>query len=150
MLLIDRLGVDYARAGGGRTLRLRTVEYMRWAKALAMEEGIHKLAQSGIYDLLSAEDLGLDKLELHIHDKHTDGLPKLKEAIGSRYRVDANSVLTAEGSSLANFLILASWVRPGDPVLLEDPCYEPLEAVLGALGARVMRVPIDGKEESCP
>lgn len=119
---------------------------MRWAKALNLEEGIHNLAQSGIYDFLSAEDLGLDKLELHIHDKHCDGLPALKEAIGSRYGVDAGSVLTAEGSSLANFLILAAWVGPGDQVLLEDPCYEPLDAVLESLDARITKVPVDGKE----
>lgn len=122
---------------------LRTIAYMRWAKALAMDKGLHNLASSSIHGFLAREDLGLDRLDLPVWGDHVDGLPNLREAIGRRYRVDAGRVLTSEGSSLANFLILAAWIRPGDRVLLEDPSYEPLGAVLGSLDARIRRVAVD-------
>jgi aspartate/methionine/tyrosine aminotransferase len=119
---------------------------MRWAKALAMKQGIHNLADSSVRDLLSKDDLGLDRFDLPVWGGHVDGLPALREAIGVRYRIDPARVLTSEGSSLANFLILAAWVRPGDPVLIEDPFYEPLGAVLESLDARIRPVAVDGSD----
>ena len=48
-------------------------------------------------------------------------------------------VVTAPGTSGANFLAFAALVEPGDEVLVERPTYEPLLAALGFLGARVRR-----------
>ena len=124
----------------------KPVAYMRWAKTLALEEGIHNLASSDIHGFLSREELGWEGLELPIWDPHGDGLPLLREAIAARYRVDPSQVLTSQGASLANFLILSAWVRPGDHVLLEDPFYEPLGSVLEGLEARIHRVAVDVPE----
>jgi aspartate/methionine/tyrosine aminotransferase len=116
---------------------------MRWAKELALGEPKHNLATSGIYGLCTDEELRPLIIDLPLGSVHSDGLPALKEAIGARYRVSPERVLTAEGASLANFLILAASVRPGDPVLLEDPFYEPLGSVLESLDARITLVSVD-------
>jgi len=127
-------------------VRLEEVAYMAWAKTHLEEPGIRNLGSSGIRDLLTMDDLGDLMRGLSVWGHNEDGLPELREAIAARYGVAASSVLAAEGTSLANFLVLAAWVRPGDPVLLEEPFYEPLGAALGAVGARVERVPVDGPE----
>lgn len=124
-------------------MRLRPVVYMRWAKELGLEEGIHNLAKGGIYGFLDEGDLQLVSRDLQLWSRHTDGYPPLKDAIAARYEVGPEEVLTAEGTSLANFLVLAATVRPGDAVLLEDPFYEPLGSVLEALEARIVRVAVD-------
>ena len=50
----------------------------------------------------------------------------LTAAIAAHCGVAADHVVTAVGSSGANFLALAALVRPGDAVLVEDPGHAPL------------------------
>ena len=119
------------------------VPFMRWAKEIYESDGLHFLAGSGIHDLLDEEDLDLSRAPLRVWLKNSFGLPALREAIAARHRVRPEEVLAAEGASGANFLILTAWIRPGDPVLLEEPHYEPFATVLCALGARIVRVAVD-------
>jgi aspartate/methionine/tyrosine aminotransferase len=53
--------------------------------------------------------------------------------------VTPGQVVLAEGTSGANFLAFSALVEPGDEVLVEQPTYEPLLAILGFLGARIRR-----------
>jgi hypothetical protein len=119
---------------------------MAWAKAQLERDDIHNLGSSGIRNLVPIEEVLAIIPEVDFTQTNEDGLPALREAIAARYRVDPTRVLVAEGTSLANFLMLAAVVRPGDPVLLEEPYYEPLGSVLRALDARIVTVPIDGSE----
>jgi aspartate/methionine/tyrosine aminotransferase len=119
---------------------------MRWAKEHLHTEEQHNLGNSGVRRLLTAEELGLADAPLPLFGHNDDGYPPLLEAIATRFSVNVEQVLAAEGTSLANFLTLAAWIRPGDPVLLEDPGYEPLGSVLSSLEARIERVRIDGKD----
>ncbi len=124
-------------------MRLEPVPYMTWAKTYLQSPDLHNLGNSGIRGVLSMADLAPALEGLSIWGSNEDGLPALREAIAGRYRVAAENVLLAEGTSLANFLVLAAWIRPGDPVLLEEPYYEPLGTVLRGVGARIRAVAVD-------
>jgi aspartate/methionine/tyrosine aminotransferase len=63
----------------------------------------------------------------------------LREAIAAKEGVAPDCVVAADGTSMANMLALAALVEPGDEVLVEQPTYEPLLAILGFLGARIVR-----------
>jgi aspartate/methionine/tyrosine aminotransferase len=67
----------------------------------------------------------------------------LTAAIAAHHGVPAGHVVTAVGSSGANFLALACLVRPGDAVLVEDPGHAPLAAAARLFGAEVIAVPRD-------
>jgi aspartate/methionine/tyrosine aminotransferase len=86
----------------------------------------------------------LDRLPLSIAELELDGASRhryrpLREAIGAKEGVDADRVVAADGTSMANFLALAALVGPGDEVLVEHPTYEPLLAAARFLGARIAR-----------
>jgi aspartate/methionine/tyrosine aminotransferase len=66
---------------------------------------------------------------------------RLAEAIAAHHGVTAEHVVTAVGSTGANFLALASLVRPGDGVLVEDPGYAPLATAARLFGAEVIALP---------
>lgn len=127
-------------------MRLEPVAYMTWAKERLEHGDIHNLGSSGIRQLVSIDEILAIIPEIDFTHTNEDGLPALREAVAARYRVKPEQVLASEGTSLANFLIMAAAVRPGDPVLLEEPYYEPLASVLHALEAAVTTVPVDGPE----
>lgn len=110
--------------------------YMRWSKDHAPARwdlsGSNLLACS-IDDLPGVCDA------LELTGLNADGWPPLLEAIADRYGVPADRVATASGAGGANFLALATLVRPGDDVLVERPAYDPVLGALTFLGARVRR-----------
>jgi aspartate/methionine/tyrosine aminotransferase len=110
--------------------------YMRWAKDHAVAR--YNLANSGMLGC-STEDLVLEPGDVQVNGANRDGYPPLLEAIAARYGVAPEQVVTAPGTSGANFLALAALLGAGDEVLVERPTYEPLLAALGFLGARVRR-----------
>ena len=110
--------------------------YMRWAKEHAAAR--YNLANSGLLGC-SAADLEIGPGDVEVNGANRDGYPPLLAAIAAQYGVAAEQVVTAPGTSGANFLAFAALVEPGDEVLVEQPTYEPLLAALGFLGARVRR-----------
>lgn len=110
--------------------------YMRWAKEHAAAR--YNLANSGMLGCGTA-DLVLEPGDVQVNGANRDGYPPLLEAIAARYGVTPERVVTAQGTSGANFLALATLVDHGDEVLVEQPTYEPILAVLEFLGARVRR-----------
>lgn len=110
--------------------------YMRWAKEHAAAR--YNLANSGLLGC-SAADLVLEPGDVQVNAANRDGYPPLLEAIAAKYGVSPEQVVTAPGTSGANFLAFAALVEPGDEVLVERPTYEPLLAALGFLGARIHR-----------
>ncbi|HYX25519.1 MAG TPA: aminotransferase class I/II-fold pyridoxal phosphate-dependent enzyme, partial [Thermoanaerobaculia bacterium] len=101
--------------------------YMRWAKEHAAAR--YNLANSGLLGC-SAEDLVLEPGDVQVNGDNRDGYQPLLEAIAALYGVAPESVVTAGGTSGANFLALATLVEPGDLVLVEQPTYEPILAIL--------------------
>jgi aspartate/methionine/tyrosine aminotransferase len=111
--------------------------YMRWAKEHAAAR--FNLANSGMAGI-SAEDLVLEQGDVQINGDNRDGYAPLLEAIAKLYQLESpQEVVTAGGTSGANFLAFATLVEPGDVVLVEMPTYEPILAALKFLGAEVRR-----------
>jgi aspartate/methionine/tyrosine aminotransferase len=116
-----------------RTLRS---EYMHWAKNQRPVR----------YNLASSEvpHFALDRLPLTLAGLELTGAsayryPALREAIAAKEGVEPDCVVAADGTSMANMLAMAALVEVGDEVLVEQPTYEPLLAVLRFLRARVRR-----------
>jgi aspartate/methionine/tyrosine aminotransferase len=108
---------------------------MNWAKTSSSAK--FNLATSGLGNLKLRElRVSLDDLEI---TEGGYGYQPLIQAIANRYRVAEESVVSAAGTTFANHLAVAALIKPGDEVLVEQPAYEPLLAVIRYLGARVKR-----------
>src|SRR6478609_8292119 len=110
--------------------------YMRWAKEHAAAR--YNLANSGLLGCSTA-DLVLEPGDIQVNTANRDGYLPLLEAIAAQYGVSPEQVVTAPGTSGANFLAFSALIEPGDEVLVERPTYEPLLAALGFLGAQIRR-----------
>ncbi len=109
--------------------------YMYWAKTSSVAK--YNLATSGLGNLkLSELRVSLDDLEI---TNGGYGYQPLVDAIAKRYRVTAEEVVTAAGTTFANHLAMAALIKPGDEVLFEHPAYEPMLALAYYLGADVKR-----------
>lgn len=109
--------------------------YMNWAKTSST--GRFNLATSGLDNLkLSELRVSLDDLEI---TNGGYGYQPLMQLIANRYRVNTDNIVTAAGTTFANHLAVAALIKPGDEVLVEQPAYEPLLAVIRYLGAQVKR-----------
>ncbi|MFN6201573.1 MAG: pyridoxal phosphate-dependent aminotransferase [Acidobacteriota bacterium] len=115
---------------------IRNSVYMTWAKHHAGAR--YNLANSGIIGCDPGE-LPVTLDDLQINGPNHEGYGPLKEAIGARYGVSADHVVTAQGTSMANFLAMATIIEPGDEVLIEAPAYDPLLAAAGYVGADIRR-----------
>jgi aspartate/methionine/tyrosine aminotransferase len=108
--------------------------YMEWAKLRSSAR--YNLATSGVASLSLAE-LGADISQLEINGPGGYGYEPLLRAIADRYDVPQESVVSAIGTSMANYLALAATTEPGDEVLIEHPAYEPLVSTARYLGLTV-------------
>lgn len=78
------------------------------------------------------------------------GIPALRQAIATKtercygYRPDAESDVTvASGASEAIFDAIHAVVRPGDEVIVLDPCYDCYEPAIDLAGGHAVHVPLD-------
>jgi aspartate/methionine/tyrosine aminotransferase len=76
---------------------------------------------------------------LEINDFNLYGYRPLIRALADRYQVSPDQVITAPGTSMANYLAIAATVGAGDEVLVEHPAYEPLLDIPELLGAKIHR-----------
>jgi aspartate/methionine/tyrosine aminotransferase len=112
--------------------------YMEWAKLHSTAR--HNLATSGMAGLPLAE-LGVTLDQLEINGPSIYGYEPLLQAIALRYGVPQECVVSAVGTSQANYLALAAATEPGDEVLVEDPTYELIVSTARYLGLVVRRFP---------
>ncbi|HVI05798.1 MAG TPA: pyridoxal phosphate-dependent aminotransferase [Sphingomicrobium sp.] len=117
-------------------MRALKSDYMHWAK----------FKKPVRFQLTTSEvpHFHMDKLRLDVADLELDGAshPRyrpLRERIGARYGLSPEKVVAADGTSMANFLAIASLIAPGDEVLIEKPTYEPLVSAASFLGATITR-----------
>ena len=117
-------------------MRTMQSDYMHWAKFRPKVR----------FELTSSEvpHVRMDRFPLEIADLDLDGAshPRyapLRQAIADRYGVTPDHVVAADGTSMANFLAMATLIAPGDEVLIERPTYEPLIGVARFLGAEIKR-----------
>ena len=112
--------------------------YMEWAKLHSAAR--FNLATSGMANLPLAE-LGVTIDQLEINGPSIYGYEPLLQAIAHRYRVPQESVVSAVGTSLANYLALAATTEPGDEILVEQPTYELIVSTARYLGLEIKRFP---------
>ena len=120
-------------AGQGLT---KNSTYIHWAKKRPHVR--FDLATSAVADY-PVSKLPFQLADIEVNAPGTYGYPPLIRALASRLSVDPESVVHANGTSMANHLAIAALVEPGDEVLIEEPTYEPLLAVAGYRGANVKR-----------
>ena len=119
-----------------RQQRVMSSAYMHWAKTRS--QAPFNLATSGVrpYPL---ERLRVSLSDLELNGASGYGYPPLQQAIAARCGVREDSVVAANGTSMANFLAMAALVSPGDEVLVEQPTYELIISAALYLGAEVKR-----------
>jgi aspartate/methionine/tyrosine aminotransferase len=116
-------------------MRHKQSEYMHWAKTQSRAR--FNLATSGV-GAFPLRELG-PLPELQINGDNSYGYGPLKQAIADRHGVDPDCVVTAAGTSMANYLAFATLLDPGDEVLIEHPAYGLLVDALQYVGAGVKR-----------
>lgn len=116
-----------------------TVEYLDWIIHLDREPRFD-LGTSEPQLEATPERLGLSASDILINGHNALGYDRLRELLARRYEVPPGSVLLSQGASMANFLLCACLIRPGDEVVVERPAYEPLCRVPRMLGATIRRV----------
>jgi aspartate/methionine/tyrosine aminotransferase len=122
-------------------VKVPTIAYMSWAKA--MPDVRSNLARSGLPPC-PTRLLRLPGRALETHHAAGYGWPPLLKALGRRYRVAADRVLTVSGgTSLANWVACAAALDgagEGAEVIVERPTYEPLLRIPEAMGAEIRRL----------
>ena len=112
--------------------------YIEWAKLCAAAKC--NLAASGIKGLpLSELPVRLEELELSAPGSY--GYAPLQERLARRYGVATENVVSAIGTSMANYLAMSAVLEAGDEVIIEEPTYEPIVEIARYLGASVVRLP---------
>jgi aspartate/methionine/tyrosine aminotransferase len=117
---------------------LKHSEYMHWAKTRQAAEC--NLATSGVAPF-PIRELPFDFGRLEINGDCKYGYRPLKEAIARKACADPDCVVTAQGTSFANYLAMATVLEPGDEVLIEHPAYPLLVEAASYIGAVVKRFP---------
>ena len=112
--------------------------YMEWAKLYSTAR--FNLATSGMLNFPLAQ-LGVTIEQLEINGPSIYGYEPLLQAIARRYRVPQECVVSAVGTSMANYLALAATTEPGDEILVEQPTYELLLSTARYLGLEIRRFP---------
>jgi aspartate/methionine/tyrosine aminotransferase len=117
-------------------MRQKHSDYMDWAKT--QSKARFNLATSGVGSF-PLKELPFDSAALEINGDNSYGYVPLKRAIAARAGVDPDCVVTAAGTSFANYLAMATMLEPGDEVLIEHPAYGLLVDAARYLGAEVKR-----------
>jgi len=114
------------------------------------------LGSSGVQDWSMAELRELLEIDyseidaLVFHDSETLGGAGLRQAIAERWtHGDVNRVMATHGSTEANFLVMTALLRPGDEVVVLDPCYPQLFAIAEAIGCHLKRWPLRWERGFC-
>lgn len=109
---------------------------MPWAKLRS--KAAFNLATSGLAHWKLA-DLPVRIEDLEISGASFYGYEPLQKALGAHCGVSPDRVVAANGTSMANYLAMATLLKPGDEVLIERPTYELLLAVARQVGATITR-----------
>src|SRR5436309_7016530 len=117
-------------------MRHKHSDYMHWSKTQSRAR--FNLATSGVAPFPFRE-LPIDVKELEINGDNSYGYPPLQRAIAAHHGVGRECVVEAAGTSMANHLVMAAIIEPGDEVLIEHPGYGPILDVAHYLEAKVKR-----------
>ncbi len=110
--------------------------YIEWAKLCSSAK--YNLATSGVMGYPLSE-LPITTRDLEINGPDAYGYGPLRERLAQKFKTESQCVVAAAGTSMANHLVMASLLGPGDDVLIERPAYAPLLEVASYLRANVLR-----------
>ena len=110
--------------------------YIEWAKLHS--SALFNLAVSGVLEYPLAE-LQIRIEDLEIGGTGPYGYEPLLERLAKKAGVGVENVVHTLGASMANYLALTALVHRGDEVLIEQPTYDPLLAILHYIGTDVRR-----------
>jgi aspartate/methionine/tyrosine aminotransferase len=117
-------------------MRYKHSDYMHWSKTQSRAR--FNLATSDVASF-PLRELAVDLNELEINGDNSYGYAPLQRAIAAHHGVDPGCVVEAAGTSMANHLVMAAIIEPGDEVLIEHPAYGPILDVAHYLEADVKR-----------
>ena len=109
---------------------------MPWAKRRSHAK--YNLATSGLTHW-KLRDLPIKIEDLEISGPSYYGFEPLQNALSKHCGVPSNRIVAATGTSMANYLAMASVLKPGDQVLIEHPTYELIVDVALQIGATIKR-----------
>jgi aspartate/methionine/tyrosine aminotransferase len=118
------------------TARLLQSDYMHWAK---FKPAVRYPLTTSEVPHFRTDSLGVTIADLDLDGASHPRYRPLRERIGQRYGVSVEQVVSADGTSMANFLAMAALISPGDEVLIEQPTYELLIGAASFLGAEITR-----------
>jgi len=135
--------------GGGETF-----QYIAKAREIAETKGIEIISFGvGQPDIPTPEHIveaAKEALDKRITGyTETAGIPKLRESIAeylnTRYGADVKpgEIIVTTGAKTAIFLAIASYVRPGDEVIIPDPAYPAYGQVTKLFGGTPKYVPLE-------
>jgi aspartate/methionine/tyrosine aminotransferase len=110
--------------------------YIEWARLRSKAR--FNLAMCDVSPV-SISDLPVRMEDLEITGPSGYGYKPLIERLAARAAVEVDSVVHAQGTSMANHLAMAALIEPDDEVLIEEPGYEALISAALYLGAKVRR-----------
>jgi len=116
--------------------RIKNSAYIEWAKTRSQAR--FSLATSGVMHYPMA-DLMVRLEDIELSGPSLYGYQPLQQALAAKSGVSTENVVAAAGTSMANFLAMATILEPGDEVLIERPAYDPLVSTAAYLGAIVNR-----------
>ncbi len=121
-------------------MRYDKIEYMHWTKSTYSHwnSKLVDFGASGVpMQVKTLDKLGIDGSRIPLAGPNHYGYGKLREGIAARYGVKPEQVYPADGTSMANYLLLSTLIRPGDVVLVETPVYECMSAPVESLGGKI-------------
>ena len=117
-------------------MRTMQSDYMHWAK---FKPPVRYALTSSEVPHFHMDQLDWSKADLDCDGASHPRYAPLRQRIAARYGVAVDQVVAADGTSMANFLVMAALIVPGDEVLVEHPTYEPLLGAASFLGATITR-----------
>jgi aspartate/methionine/tyrosine aminotransferase len=112
--------------------------YIEWAKLRSSAR--YNLAISDVEHVRLA-DLGANIADLEISGPGGYGYEPLLKKLSAKSGVPVESIVHAQGTSMANHLAMAALLEPGDEVLIEEPSYGAIVSTAEYLGAKIRRFP---------
>src|ERR1700728_1839339 len=112
--------------------------YIEWAKLRSSAR--YNLAISDV-EHVSLADLQANIADLEISGPGGYGYEPLLQKLSAKSGVPVESIVHAQGTSMANHLAMAALVEPGDEVLIEEPSYGAIVSTAEYLGAKIRRFP---------
>ena len=105
---------------------------MPWAKLRSHAK--YNLATSGVAHW-KLRDLPVSLEDLEISGPSFYGFRRSSRRSPTHCGVPPDRIVAATGTSMANYLVLAAMLKPGDEVLIEHPAYELILAAAQHVGA---------------